>query len=97
MQATLTFEGGRQRTGPGMWTKTKARLKQIGASAVSAAFTPHKASLKRLAEMPLTVVGAVFADFAAFHIPGHGWGWAITAVTLIIVEQMISDDDTRRH
>ena len=90
MQATLTFEG-RQRTGPGMWTKTKGRLKQIGASAVSAAFTPHKASLRRLAEMPLTVLGTAGVDFAAFQF-NHDLGWLVIGVSLFIIEHLIADD-----
>jgi hypothetical protein len=59
---------------------------------VAAAIRPHSASLKRLTEMPLTVIGTSGIDFAAFHI-AHGWGWLATGVSLLIVEQMISDPE----
>jgi hypothetical protein len=67
------------------------------ASAVTLLFAQHKASLKRLTEMPLTVLGTGAIDFAGFHL-AHGWGWLLLGVSLLIVERMISDspDDSRR-
>jgi hypothetical protein len=59
--------------------------------AVTVALTPHKASLKRLADMPLSVAGTGGIDFAAFHI-GHGWGWLVLGASLWLIEHLISDD-----
>jgi len=55
------------------------------------AVTPHKASLSRLADMPLTALGTAGINFAAFHV-GHGWGWLVTGVSLIVVEHLIADE-----
>jgi hypothetical protein len=90
MHASLTFETP-ARTGPGMWSRSKDRLKRMGASAVSAVLTPHKASLRRLAEMPLSVLGTAGVDFAAFQL-NHDLGWLVIGVSLFIIEHMISDD-----
>ena len=61
-------------------------VSRLGKALVS----PHKASLSRLAEMPLTVLGTAGIDFAAFHL-AHGWGWLATGVSLLVVEHMIAD------
>lgn len=52
---------------------------------------PHKASLRNLGQIPLTVCGTGFIDFAAFHL-GHGWGWLVTGISLIVLEHLIADD-----
>lgn len=67
-------------------------VRNAAASAVRTAITPHKASLKRLADIPLTVAGTGCADFAAWHI-SHGWGWLITGLSLVLVEHLIADED----
>lgn len=73
--------------------KARARQARRAVTAIAAAAVkPHRASLKRLADIPLTVVGAGFADFAAFHV-GHGWGWLATAASLIVVEHLIADPE----
>jgi hypothetical protein len=56
------------------------------------AFSQHKASLRRLTEMPLTVVGHGLADFAAFHV-NHGLGFFAIAVSCMVVEHLISDGE----
>lgn len=56
---------------------------------------PHRASLKRLAEMPLTVIGTGCIDFASFHV-NHGIGFLVTGISLFFVEHMIADDDGPR-
>ena len=53
---------------------------------------PHKASLRNLAAMPLTVLGYASIDFAAFHL-AHGWGWLVTGLSLILLEHQIADED----
>lgn len=55
------------------------------------AITPHKAALGNLAHMPLTVAGAGCIDFAAFHL-AHGWGWLVTGISLVLLEQAIADE-----
>lgn len=52
---------------------------------------PHKSSLRNLGQIPLTVCGTGFIDFAAFHL-AHGWGWLVTGVSLIVLEHLIADD-----
>jgi hypothetical protein len=74
--------------------KLRTRLSAIRSSVTNASRAlarPHTASLKRLADMPLTVVGTAGIDFAAFHL-AHGWGWLVTGVSLLVVEQMIADE-----
>ena len=76
-------------------SRIRARARQARAAVTTvaaAAVQPPKASLRRLADIPLTVVGAGFADFAAFHV-GHGWGWLATATSLIVVEHLIADPE----
>jgi hypothetical protein len=53
---------------------------------------PHKASLRRLADIPLTVAGTAGIDFAAFHV-AHGWGWLATGVSLLLIEHLIADGE----
>lgn len=60
-------------------------------AAASAVVRPHKASLVRLTEMPLAVLGTGCVDFAAFH--WHVLGWLVTGVSLWVVESLIADDD----
>ena len=52
---------------------------------------PHRAALANLLHMPLTVAGVACADFAAFHYI-HMIGWAVTAVSLIVLEHLIADE-----
>lgn len=61
-------------------------------SAAVKVFEPHKASLAKLADMPLTVLGAASIDFAAFHI-SHGWGWLAVGASLFFLEYLIADDE----
>ncbi len=58
---------------------------------LSALVAPHRASLIRLLDMPLTVAGTACIDFAAFHF--HVLGWAVTGVSLFIIEHMIADNE----
>lgn len=78
----------------GRWLRKARELTGTVAKTVGrVALTPHKASLLRLTEMPLSVIGYGLADFAAFHVD-HGVGWLATAVSLIVIEHLIADDDT---
>lgn len=61
-------------------------------SAIRKALSPHRASLIRLAEMPLTVMGAGCIDAAAFAGDLIA-GLVITGISLILVEHMIADED----
>jgi hypothetical protein len=63
------------------------------ASAVtSVVLTPHKASVRRLADMPLAVIGTGAIDFSAWHL-GHGWGWLVTGLSLWLIEHLIADPE----
>jgi hypothetical protein len=55
------------------------------------AITPHRAALANLRSIPLTLAGAGCIDFAAYHI-GHGWGWLITGISLVLIEHVIADE-----
>lgn len=55
-----------------------------------AAVQPHKAAIGRLAEMPLTVLGVGFIDFAGFHYI-HMVGWLVTGISLLWIERVIAD------
>lgn len=65
-------------------------LRDFPGKAAAAVLTPHKASVKRLAEMPLSVIGTGGIDFSAFHV-NHGVGWLVLGVSLWVVEHLISD------
>jgi hypothetical protein len=88
---TVTLDGQRL-TGPGRVRGLARRLRSAVTTLASKAVTPHKASLRRLADMPLTVAAVPCADFAAFHL-AHGWGWLATAVSLVVVEHLIADPE----
>jgi hypothetical protein len=84
---------------PGVPGKWRRKLRQLAgpiasvvAFVVTSGIKPHKASLKRLADMPLTVVGTGAVDFAAFHV-AHGWGWLVTGVSLMVLEHLIADSE----
>lgn len=64
------------------------RVRAFGAALVA----PHKASLRRLADIPLTVAGLALGDAGSF-IELHGWGYAITAASLLVLEHLIADPD----
>ena len=75
-----------------------ARLRGFAATAASVVGTiasravkPHRAALANLKDIPLTVAGVACADFAAFHYI-HMIGWAVTAVSLIVLEHLIADE-----
>lgn len=79
------------------WLRPLARrLRAAVAVAVSMTvallLSQHTASLKRLTEIPLTVAGAACIDFAAFHI-GHGWGFLVTGLSLVLIEHLVSDSE----
>lgn len=91
MTVTLSFD----RPKSGERGKLRARFAALRSSVTKAGravVTPHRASLARLADMPLTVIGTAGVDFAAFHV-AHGWGWLATGVSLFVIEQMIADGD----
>jgi hypothetical protein len=67
------------------------RAALAAAGIAKAAVRPHQASLRRLADIPLTAAGTVFIDFAGFHI-SHGWGWLILGASLVVLEHLIADD-----
>lgn len=89
---TLSFDG--PKTGFGHDGRLRRGLRALAKAVrntAAAAVRPHKASLRRLTEMPLTVAAVPLADFAAFHV-GHGWGFLATAVSLVITEHLIADE-----
>ena len=51
----------------------------------------RQSALSNLAQMPLSVAAICCGDFAAFHI-SHGWGFAVTCVSLFLLEHMIADE-----
>lgn len=78
------------------WGRLRRLAGAAGAAAAAAgraAVTPHKASLRRLADMPLTVLGTAAIDFGAFHYV-HLVGWLVTGISLIVIEHLIADPET---
>lgn len=67
-------------------------LRDLAGQVASAALTPHKASLRRLADMPLAVIGTGAIDFSAWHV-SHGIGWLVTGLSLWVVEHLIADPE----
>ena len=65
---------------------------RMAVSALARMAAPHRASIARLTEMPLTVIGFGCIDFAAFHYV-HMIGWAVTGISLLVAEHMIADPD----
>lgn len=65
-------------------------LRDLASNVARAALTPHKASVRRLADMPLSVAGTGGIDFAAFHV-NHGVGFLVLGISLWIVEHLIAD------
>lgn len=68
------------------------KLRDLARAGAAAVVAPHKASLRRLADIPLSVAGTAGIDFAAWHL-GHGWGWLVTGASLFVLEHMIADPD----
>lgn len=95
---TVTWEHPRPAGAPpGRLTRLRRAITGAATNAVRATLTPHKASLKRLADIPLTLAGVGFADTAAWQGP-HWVGWLVTGLSLVLVEHLIADDDeTPRH
>ena len=58
--------------------------------ALGVVIAPHKASLTRLLDMPLAVVGTGLFDFAFFHW-SHMAGFLVTGLSLWLVEHLIAD------
>lgn len=67
-----------------------AVVSSVVATVAGKAVTPHKAAIRRLADIPLTVLGIGCVDFAAFHV-AHGWGWLVTGISLVLLEHLIAD------
>jgi hypothetical protein len=64
----------------------------MAGNVASAVVAPHKASVKRLADRPLSVLGTGGIDYAAFHV-NHGVGWLVLGVSLWVIEHLIADLD----
>jgi hypothetical protein len=90
LTVTLSFDRS-EHARPGLIRRVLLSVRNTVQATAAAAVRPHKASLRRLTEMPLTVIGTAGIDFAAFHL-AHGWGWLITGLSLLVVEHMIADD-----
>lgn len=95
MSISVTWEHGPGHA-PGRWRRKLAILAgpvaSVFAFIAASAVKPHKASLRRLADMPLTVIGTGAIDFAAFHV-AHGWGWLVTGASLMVIEHLIADNE----
>lgn len=62
-------------------------LTLLGARAIA----PHKASLRNLANIPLTVAGLGCVDTGVFQW-SIALGWVVTGLSLVLLEHMIADD-----
>lgn len=68
----------------------RAARRKITAVA-EAAVAPHETALSNLARMPLTVAALAVADTGSF-LQLHGWGYLITAASLLWLEAKIADE-----
>lgn len=80
--------------------RTPARIGRVSRAAVTAvigcvlaAVAPHRASLRRLADIPLTVAGAALFDASFFQLGSLFAGLIVTGISLVVLEQMIADPD----
>ena len=80
---------------PAVSAAARAALSALS-SALSVLMSPHKASLARLWQMPLTAAAAGMLDYAGFQLPG-AWGFVTAAISLVVLEHLISDGDDGRH
>lgn len=92
MTLSVTIERGAPRTGGGRLCRGLRRIREAASEYAALAVRPHRASLKRLGEIPLTFAGLGCGDYAAFHLHG-GWGWVATMISLVVLEHMIADPD----
>lgn len=86
---TITYSQPRHKRG--RLTVMLRAVKGATASAATRVVSPHRAALKNLASIPLTVAGTGCVDFAAFHL-AHGWGWLVTGLSLVALEHLIADE-----
>lgn len=62
-----------------------------GAGATAAALMkPHRASLARLADIPLTAAGVALSDVGVFRAAAVA-GFIVTGLSLVLVEHLIAD------
>jgi hypothetical protein len=80
-------------SGPGAVSRLRFSAFRRARALLSAAVTPYRASLLRLLDMPLAVLGTGLVDWAAFHVD-QGAGLLVTGLSLWLVEHLIADDDT---
>jgi hypothetical protein len=79
----------------GRLARFAASVKASAAAAAGRVLTPHRASLRRLADIPLTVAGLGCIDAAAFT-GNEIAGLVVTGFSLILTEHLIADDDDTR-
>lgn len=97
--SSLTIAWEREPRSNGVMRRLRGRIRSGAMVAVALVttvlLTPNRAALRRLAEMPLTVVAIGFIDTAAWQAPT--WvGWLVTGLSLMFMEHLISDDDPPR-
>jgi len=73
--------------------RRRARYVITSVRALRSSATSVNALWSKLRAIPLSVVGLVCIDFAAFHL-AHGWGWLVTGLSLFVLELMLADDDS---
>lgn len=69
------------------FTSLAGTLTLLGARAIA----PHKASLRNLMDIPLTVIGLGCVDTGVFQW-STAVGWVVTGLSLVLLEHMIADD-----
>ena len=83
-----------QAAGPGRYRRFLTDLTKSAVGAVTGVFlavmTPHVASLRRLADMPLMLASIGLFDYAGFQLPA-AWGFVVTGISVLAIEKMISD------
>lgn len=67
------------------------RLRNLTRRAAGVVLTPHKAALRRLADIPLTVAGLGCLDAAVWQWHGTA-GLALLCPVLMYLEHLIADD-----
>jgi hypothetical protein len=87
--SAVAFDGAQKRSRIAAFATT---AKNTAARTARRIVTPHKAALKNLAQIPLTIVGTGCVDYAAFHL-ASGWGWLVTGISCVFIEQIIAEED----
>lgn len=85
---TDTLPAARQTT----LSRWAGRAVSVLGKAAASILRPHKASLVRLTDIPLTVAGLGCVDAGVFTASTIA-GWIVTGLSLVVLEHLIADPE----